>query len=137
MCYDFSEFAGHFVPKQLCCFLFYQARAEPCLASRKGTTEGALRAPLTGRGSWRRPAREQVALGQTASAAYAGRTTRRGPAASGFAGSLEVHVAGARSGAGAPAAHVGIVANQGQCRGRLATRPKARLFAVQSAHEGS
>src|ERR1017187_8318658 len=38
---------------------------------------------------------KQVALGQTASAAYAGRRTRGGPAASGFAGSLAVHVAGA------------------------------------------
>jgi hypothetical protein len=35
---------------------------------------------------------KQVALGQTASAAYAGRRTRGGPAASGFAGSLAVHV---------------------------------------------
>src|ERR1019366_4160941 len=48
---------------------------------------------------------KQVALGQTASAAYAGRTTRGGPAASGFAGSLAVHVAGTGSGDPVPCQH--------------------------------
>src|SRR5258705_10849205 len=101
----------------------------PCV--RGGTT---LRSPV-----WFMAAAcgKQVALGQTASAAYAGRTTSGGPAASGFAGSLAVHVVGARSGTRAPAAHAGSVAKQGQCRGRLATGPDARLFAVQSAHEAS
>src|SRR6516225_5104027 len=70
--------------------------------------------------------RKQVALGPTATARYAGRTGG-GPAASGFAGSLAVHVAGARGRAGVPPAHVAGVAKQSEYRGRRAPRPEARL----------
>src|ERR1022692_1692350 len=80
---------------------------------------------------------KQVAFGQTASAAYAGRTTRGGPAASGFAGSLAVHVAGTGSGGPVPCPHAESLARQGECRGRLAPEPVAHMCAVQSAHEAA
>src|SRR5439155_26977454 len=59
------EFAGHLVPKQLCCFLFYQARAGACVRDKRN---GAPQAVLAARG-------KQVAFGQTAPTSYAGRTT--------------------------------------------------------------
>src|ERR1019366_1146325 len=93
-----ADSAEHFVPKQLCCFLFYQARAEQRHAS--GWRHGATR--VCGGG---RPAGSRWLLAKTASAAYAGRTTRGGPAASGFAGSLAVHVAGTGSGGPVPCPH--------------------------------
>jgi len=69
--------------------------------------------------------RKQVALGPTATARYA--RTGGGSAASSIAGSLAVHVAGARGRARVPPAHVAGVAKQSEDRGRLAPRPDARL----------
>src|SRR2546428_1225675 len=57
-------------------------------------------------------AESQVALGQTATAVYA-RTAGGGAAASRLAGSLVVHLAGARSGNRVSAAPVGSAARQG------------------------
>src|SRR3989442_11318993 len=56
-------------------------------------------------------AESQVALGQTATAVYA-RTAGGGAAASRLAGSLVVHLAGARSGNRGSAAPVGSAARQ-------------------------
>src|SRR5712691_3294343 len=89
---------------------------------------------------WRLPCslREAGDLGQkTASGAYAFHTVGRGPAASGFAGRLAVHVAGARRGDPAPAADVGSAARESECRSQLAARADARLFPVRSAYEAS
>jgi hypothetical protein len=69
----FPDRAGHFGRKQLCSFLFYQARGRTIakrvvdsINQRDG--DGAARLP------WQRFATEGVRLGQTASAAYPGRT---------------------------------------------------------------
>jgi len=121
------EFAGHLVPKQLCCFLFYQARAGACVRDKRN---GAPQAVLAARG-------KQVAFGQTARTSYAGRTTRGGSATSRFAGSLAVHVAGAGSRDAVPAAHVGSAARQGQCPCGVGTRPDTGLLPMRSTHAAS
>src|SRR4029453_5300982 len=94
-------FCWTFRPKTVMLFSVLSSAAEHCVASGRA---------LAGAG----PRGKQVALGQkTASGAYEGCTTRGGPAASGFAGSLAVHVAGARRGDPAPGR---------SCRKRCKTR---------------